>query len=73
MKPKRKKKKSPQDLTIRNARHYNRKLKDLHNFTIRLFDELCLQRGYTRTLVDILKSKRLLTPAQISMLEASLK
>jgi hypothetical protein len=73
MKKQRKKKKSPQDLTNRNAKSYNRRL-DAHIYYIKeLGKEALKQRSFNSTLIDILKSKRLLTPAQVKMLEECLR
>lgn len=68
-KTKRKKKKSPADLTTRNAKSYNRRFNlievELGQLTIAHFK----RARYCNALVDILKSKRLLTPSQVKMLE----
>lgn len=66
MKPKRKKKKSPQDSTMRNVRAANHKIEKLHKYFMGM-ELFCVN------LLDILKSKRLLTPSQIRMLEDCLR
>lgn len=75
-KTKRKKKKTKRnafDLTGRNAKSYNRRFNlievELGQLTIAHFK----RARYCNALVDILKSKRLLTPAQVKMLEDCLR
>lgn len=73
-KTKRKKQaKRPADLTTRNSRSYNKRLNEQKAYLMRFFDELVMVRTFARTLIDLLKSKRLLTPSQVKMLEDALR
>lgn len=72
-KPKRKKKKSPADLTTRNAKSYNRRFKLVEVEMSMLCVHLIKIERFCAELKDILKSKRLLTPAQQRLLEDTLK
>lgn len=73
MKPKRKKKRAPADLTTRNARHYNKEFKQLYGLFNATFDNVVYCRRFCQAVFDVLKSKRLLTPAQCRLLEDCLR
>lgn len=73
MKKQRKKKKSPQDATLRNVRAANRKTKKLDDDLTLVEIDIFRLRTFAFSLIDILKSKRLLTPAQCRMLEDALR
>lgn len=72
MKSKRKKK-NQADATLRNVRAANRKLAQCQRCIKSMFSIVRKQSIRVTALIDILKSKRLLTPSQVKMLEDALR
>lgn len=72
-KEKRKRPRGPQDATLRNVRAANRKLAQCQRCIKSMFSIVRKQSIRVTALIDILKSKRLLTPAQVKMLEDALR
>lgn len=70
---KQRKKKNQTDATLRNVRAANKKLESHTKSISTLYSIAHTQAWLMTTLLDILKSKRLLTPAQVKMLEDCLK
>lgn len=73
MKAKKKKARNQADSTLRNVRAANKKIAEHQEWLGSMELDVGRLLAFVFDLLDILKSKRLLTPAQVKMLEDALR